>query len=72
MWFNKSTEMIDLQQLKEQLKLLGHNLPEDQIKDILQEMNIEYAGEGAQGEWSGPELGRAPVSLLQLSCITTF
>ena len=37
--------MIDLGALKEQLKLLGHNLPDDQIKNILKDMNIEVDGE---------------------------
>ncbi|KXZ51672.1 hypothetical protein GPECTOR_11g124 [Gonium pectorale] len=45
--------MIDLQALKAQLKLLGHNLPDSQVVAILKEMNIDFegtAGEPAAGE----------------------
>ncbi|GLC61720.1 hypothetical protein PLESTB_001795600 [Pleodorina starrii] len=37
--------MIDLKALKEQLKLLGHDLPDEQVVAILKEMNIDFAGE---------------------------
>lgn len=40
--------MIELTALREQLKLLGHNLPEDQIISILKEMNIDYEDKGSQ------------------------
>lgn len=33
--------MIDLTALKEQLRLLGHQLPDEQIKAILADMNID-------------------------------
>lgn len=39
--------MIELTALREQLKLLGHNLPEDQIVGILKEMNIDFDDDGA-------------------------
>ncbi|GIL45965.1 hypothetical protein Vafri_3072 [Volvox africanus] len=34
--------MIDLKALKEQLKVLGHDLPDEQVVAILKEMNIDY------------------------------
>ncbi|GLI63934.1 hypothetical protein VaNZ11_007075 [Volvox africanus] len=34
--------MIDLKALKEQLKLLGHDLPDEQVVAILKEMNIDF------------------------------
>ncbi|GIL71732.1 hypothetical protein Vretimale_832 [Volvox reticuliferus] len=34
--------MIDLKALKEQLKLLGHDLPDEQVVEILKEMNIDF------------------------------
>ncbi|PNH11436.1 hypothetical protein TSOC_001708 [Tetrabaena socialis] len=37
--------MIDLAALKEQLKLLGHNLPDAQVIAILKDMNITYDGD---------------------------
>lgn len=43
MWPCTEAAMIDLNSLKEQLKLLGHALPDDQILSILKEMNIEVA-----------------------------
>lgn len=43
--------MIDLAQLQAQLKLLGHDLPEDQVVEILRDMHIEFsaAAPGALG-----------------------
>ncbi|KAG2490610.1 hypothetical protein HYH03_011002 [Edaphochlamys debaryana] len=35
--------MIDLTALQAQLKLLGHNLPEDQVMSILKEMGIDFS-----------------------------
>ncbi len=34
--------MIELDALKEQLRLLGHDLPDDQICAILKDMNIDH------------------------------
>ncbi len=43
--------MIQLDALKEQLRLLGHSLPDDQIFGILADMGIALdAGGGAPGE----------------------
>jgi len=33
--------MIDFQALKQQLKLLGHHLPDDQIRSILADMKVD-------------------------------
>eukprot|EP00983_Pelagomonas_calceolata_P029231 916316-Pelagomonas_calceolata.AAC.1 len=35
--------MIDFQALKQQLELLGHRLPDEQIKAILADMHVEVA-----------------------------
>ena len=35
--------MIELEALKEQLRLLGHSLPDDQIANILRDMNIDFS-----------------------------
>ena len=41
----KTANMIELDALKEQLRLLGHgNLPDDQIRAILRDMNIDFTG----------------------------
>lgn len=42
-----ATNMIDFQALKAQLKLLGHELPDEQVAAILKDMNIQYVGAGA-------------------------
>lgn len=34
--------MIDLKALKEQLRLLGHDLPDEQVVAILKEMSIDF------------------------------
>ncbi len=47
--------MIDLAALKEQLKLLGHNLPDDQVIAILKEMNIDFDTDA--GDITGPNPG---------------
>lgn len=40
----KSRKMIELDALKEQLRLLGHDLPDEQIMGILRDMNIDLVG----------------------------
>eukprot|EP00798_Chlamydomonas_sp_ICE-L_P024884 gene24884-10549_t len=50
--------MIDLEALKEQLKLLGHELPPDQITSILKDMNIDF-NPGVSPEQSIPDYSPA-------------
>jgi hypothetical protein len=38
---------IDLGSLREQLRLLGHSLPDGQILDILKDMNIDVSDSSA-------------------------
>ncbi|KAG2425813.1 hypothetical protein HXX76_013438 [Chlamydomonas incerta] len=47
--------MIELAALKQQLQLLGHNLPDSQIVAILQDMNIDFADlDGSGAGKAGP------------------
>eukprot|EP00955_Chlamydomonas_euryale_P103876 365530-Chlamydomonas_euryale.AAC.13 len=50
--------MIELDALREQLRLLGHDLPDDQIVTILEEMNIDFSADAA-GERQEGRFGRA-------------
>jgi hypothetical protein len=48
--------MIELDALKQQLALLGHDLPDDQIQSILKEMHIDFG----EGVGRGGRVGLAP------------
>jgi hypothetical protein len=49
-------QMIDLAALRTQLKLLGHNLPDEQVMAILKDMNIDFdAGPDPDAQQPGTE-----------------
>lgn len=55
--------MIELEALKQQLALLGHTLPDDQIKAILQEMSIEVSEAAGKNRLNGIYLETLSVDL---------